>query len=138
VATPSVAAAPVVETAPASPPTSPQPAVRVEAPPQVRAAPPPPAEPPLLEEGPPAAPPVAVATLRRAPPPPRVSVLRTVWHPLPERRTARVSIEGRGAPLELREGDAVGELVVSRIEPAGVVFEQGGREWRERVAPRGR
>jgi hypothetical protein len=45
---------------------------------------------------------------------------------------AVVSLPG-GAPLTLREGDAIGELVVLRIEPAGVVFLHKGREVSRRV-----
>ncbi len=58
---------------------------------------------------------------------------RTTWHPTPERRAARVVVEGFADPLELREGDAVGVLVVSEIQPSGVVFLHGGTKLRRKV-----
>jgi len=57
----------------------------------------------------------------------------TRWHPASEKRSARVRVQGRKDPLELREGDAVGVLVVSEIQPSGVVFLYGGREIRRGV-----
>jgi hypothetical protein len=38
-----------------------------------------------------------------------------------------------GGVEEIQEGDAVGPLVVSKIEPSGVVFEHEGIEIRRRV-----
>jgi len=64
---------------------------------------------------------------------PELTVAGTVWHPDPGRRTARVELAGRGEPLTLREGDAVGSLVVKGIEPSGVVFRMGEVEVRRRV-----
>jgi hypothetical protein len=66
--------------------------------------------------------PARVATLR----PPEVMVKKTFWHPMPERRVAEVEVEGRKGVLELHEGDAVGTLVISEIQPSGVVFLHGG------------
>jgi len=84
----------------------------------------------------PAAPPVAAAP--RAEPraglaPPAVEVLRTTWHPHPERRVARIRVAGFAAPVEVREGDAVSTLVVKTIEPSGVLFLHGGEELRRSI-----
>jgi len=64
---------------------------------------------------------------------PELTVAGTVWHPDPGRRTAEIELAGRGEPLTLREGDAVGSLVVKAIEPSGVVFRMGEVEVRRRV-----
>jgi hypothetical protein len=69
-----------------------------------------------------------------APPaPPRLLVTGTEWHPDAARRVAHVQLEGRDGALALREGDAVGSLVVREIEPSGVVFRLGDVELRRRV-----
>ncbi|MEE8476228.1 MAG: hypothetical protein V3T01_12780 [Myxococcota bacterium] len=75
---------------------------------------------------------VALSKLARAPIP-AVFVARTVWHPRSERRIAEVNVEGRVDLLLLREGDAVGPLVVSQIDPSGVVFLHDQIEVRRRV-----
>jgi hypothetical protein len=62
-----------------------------------------------------------------------VTVKKTIWHPTPERRVARVEVEGRKGSLELHEGDAVGTLVVSEIQPSGVVFLHGGEKLHRKV-----
>jgi hypothetical protein len=80
-------------------------------------------------------PPVVPARLRRAPLP-EIFVARTVWHPVAERRVAEVEVRGRPEPLRLREGDAVGPLVVGKIEPSGVVFLHEQVELRRRVGAR--
>lgn len=64
---------------------------------------------------------------------PDVSVIRTAWHPQVDRRSARVRLESSGEVLELREGDALGSLVVQEITPSAVLFETGGVEIRRRV-----
>jgi hypothetical protein len=64
---------------------------------------------------------------------PAFVIERTVWHPREERRRALLRLGGRKEALELREGDAVGTLVVVRIEPSGVVFLEAGREVRRKV-----
>ena len=64
---------------------------------------------------------------------PQVSVMQTVWHPQTSQRTAQVAVENFDEPLSLREGDAVGSLVVKRIEPSAVVFLHGSVEIRQRV-----
>ena len=104
----------------------------------------------------PAAPPDATAARREAPaagsarsrPPseapsrlvrafvPSVLVVRTMWHPAAERRVAEIEVEGRPEPLLLHEGDVVGPLVVSEIEPSGVVFLHDEVELRRRVGIR--
>jgi hypothetical protein len=104
----------------------------------------------------PAAPPDVTAARREAPPaesgssrPPQaapsklvrtfvpgVLVVRTMWHPAAERRAAEIEVEGRPEPLLLHEGDVVGPLVVSEIEPSGVVFLHDEVELRRRVGIR--
>lgn len=102
---------------------------RAAAPPSAVAAAPPAASPPARAPAPaPAKPDVAVV-----PAPPDVVVRGTVWHPQAERRRATVEVEGHREPLELREGDAVGALVVAKIEPSGVVFLHGGATLRRAV-----
>ena len=83
-----------------------------------------------------AAPPVAAAPRaepRSVPAAPVVEVLRTTWHPHPERRVARIRVGGFAAPVEVREGDAVSTLVVKTIEPSGVLFLHGGEELRRGI-----
>ncbi len=65
-----------------------------------------------------------------------VSVLRTIWHPKPERRTALVETRDDYEPFEVREGESVGSLTVVRIEPSGVIFERDGQELRQKVGGR--
>jgi hypothetical protein len=62
-----------------------------------------------------------------------VSVVRTVWHPKSERRTALLAAPGDESPREYREGDRVGALVLLRIEPSGVVFDREGVELRRGI-----
>jgi len=64
---------------------------------------------------------------------PDLRVERTVWHPIAERRVALIEFERSAERLEIREGDAVGPLVVSKIEPSGVVFVHDGVEVRRRI-----
>jgi hypothetical protein len=80
----------------------------------------------------------APAVARTAGPPsaPGIEVLRTTWHPRPERRVARVRLAGRPAPLDVHEGDAVSTLVVKTIEPSGVLFLHGSQELRRGVGER--
>lgn len=68
-------------------------------------------------------------------PVPSVVVMRTIWHPRPERRRAELSVEEGGATrtLELREGDFVGPLKLSEIGPLGVTFVHEGVEIQHRV-----
>jgi hypothetical protein len=67
---------------------------------------------------------------------PGLVVERTLWHPDSARRLAVLQVEGRDAAVELREGDAVGDLVVQQIDPSGVLFLHRGIEIRRRVGAR--
>jgi hypothetical protein len=67
---------------------------------------------------------------------PSVVVQRTIWHPDSSQRTAEVRLKGEPTPLTLREGDAVGTLVVLRIEPSGVVFLNDRVEIHQRIGVR--
>jgi hypothetical protein len=106
-----------VQLASAAPAAKPPPAPRAESPPR-------PAPPAAKSE-----PPVRSSV-------PTVYVERTIWHPMAERRVAVVALEGNGETLELHEGDAVGTLVVGKIEPSGVYFVHDGVEVRRRVGAR--
>ena len=64
---------------------------------------------------------------------PGLRVESTVWHPIAERRVALIEFEQSAERREIREGDAVGPLVVSKIEPSGVVFIHEGVEVRRRI-----
>jgi len=64
---------------------------------------------------------------------PDLTVLRTAWHPTPERRTAKVRLEASKEVLNLHEGDAVGGLVVQEISPSSILFQSGDVEIRRRV-----
>jgi hypothetical protein len=64
---------------------------------------------------------------------PDLRVERTVWHPIAERRVALIEFERSAERREIREGDAVGPLIVSKIEPSGVVFVHDGVEVRRRI-----
>lgn len=63
-----------------------------------------------------------------------MNVVRTAWHPMPDKRSARIQVgDSDAAPLELREGDAVGGLVILEITPSAVLFQAGDVEVRRRV-----
>jgi hypothetical protein len=64
---------------------------------------------------------------------PGLRVEGTVWHPIAERRVATIEFERNAERREIHEGDAVGPLVVSEIEPSGVVFVHDGVEIRRRI-----
>lgn len=66
-------------------------------------------------------------------PMPEVVVTRTLWHPLSERRSAVVQVEGETDVRQMSEGDSVGGLVLLRIEPSGVVFAHDGVQIQRRV-----
>jgi hypothetical protein len=57
---------------------------------------------------------------------PDLRVRRTVWHPDASRRLAVVELVDEAQTLELREGDAVGPLVIDTIKPTGVQFAHDG------------
>jgi hypothetical protein len=67
-----------------------------------------------------------------APPVPQiaVSVEKTQWHPLADRRIAWVRVPGDPQALRVVEGDVVDGLLISAIEPSGVVFERDGEKIR--------
>ena len=64
---------------------------------------------------------------------PDVVVVRTSWHPTPDRRTARIRVVASEEVLTLRQGDAIGGLVVLEITPSSVLFEAGKVEIRRKV-----
>ncbi len=64
---------------------------------------------------------------------PDVSVIRTSWHPQAARRSARIRLQASEEILNLKEGDAVGGLVVKEISPSSVLFAAGEIEIRRRV-----
>jgi hypothetical protein len=68
---------------------------------------------------------------------PDLTILRTAWHPDPDRRSAKIRLESTNEILNLREGDAVGGLVVQGISPSAVVFKAGEVEIRRRVGQAG-
>ncbi len=92
-------------------------------------------KPPAVSAPPPPRP-APVETPVVIPPPPDIAVLKTAWHPDATRRSARIEVEGFPESVELREGDAVGTLVVVSIEPSAVVFLHGGEELRRQVGAR--
>lgn len=68
---------------------------------------------------------------------PDLTVLRTAWHPDANRRSARIRLEASDEILTLREGDAVGGLVIQKISPSTVLFKAGDVEIRRRVGQPG-
>jgi hypothetical protein len=70
-----------------------------------------------------------------------VQVVRTRWHPQADKRSAKVrlaSTDGEAeAPRDLREGDAIGGLVIKEITPSAVLFTTGDVEIRRRVGEGG-
>ena len=62
-----------------------------------------------------------------------VTVVRTAWHPKPERRSAKVRIAETNELVTAREGDTVAGLVLREITPSAVVFSAGDVEIRRRV-----
>ena len=64
---------------------------------------------------------------------PEVVVTRTLWHPLSDRRSATVRVNGEEGSRQLVEGDSVGGLVLLKIEPSGVVFAHDGVQIQRRV-----
>ena len=68
---------------------------------------------------------------------PDVTVLRTAWHPSPDRRSAKLRMIKTNEVLTLKEGDAVGGLVIQKISPSAVLFRSGEIEIRLRVGQPG-
>lgn len=121
---------PVARVAKASPPPAPTPVSKPTQPSAEPAAASPPAPAPAVAAAAPAptapaAPPIARALV------PEVRVEQTRWHPDAARRSALVEVDG--GSREVHQGDAVGPLVVSTIEPSGVVFTHDGVELRRRI-----
>jgi hypothetical protein len=59
---------------------------------------------------------------------PTLSVEKTIWHPDADRRVAVVKLIDAKEILRLKEGDAVGTLVVKVIKPGSVLFSHDGIE----------
>jgi hypothetical protein len=68
---------------------------------------------------------------------PDVTVLRTAWHPSPDRRSAKIRLLATKETMTLKEGDAVGGLVIQEISPSAVLFRSGEVEIRLRVGQLG-
>jgi len=64
---------------------------------------------------------------------PSLSIEKTIWHPDTERRIVILKVEDVEKVLRLKEGDAIGPLVVESIEPGSVVFNHDGIEIRYNV-----
>ena len=103
---------------------TPPPSAVAEAAPSIAPASPPRATP---SESPP--PTKAVQVVARAP---DFVVLKTIWHPSAERRSARLEFENGGTAREVREGQWVEGFEVREIRLSGVVLEKEGvrREYR--------
>ncbi len=68
---------------------------------------------------------------------PAVELLEIAWEPAEAERIAVVAVAGADEPRQLHEGDALGPLVLERIERFGVVFRHGDEEI-HRVLTQGR
>jgi len=68
---------------------------------------------------------------------PDVTVVHTAWHPRPDRRSAKIRLLKTNETLSLKEGDAVGGLVIREISPSAVLFLSGEIEVRLRVGQPG-
>ncbi|MEZ4279989.1 MAG: hypothetical protein R3F21_10300 [Myxococcota bacterium] len=64
---------------------------------------------------------------------PEVYVVRTAWHPKPERRSAKVRVAASSELISAHEGDTVAGLVIREITPSAVVFSAGSVEIRRRI-----
>ena len=64
---------------------------------------------------------------------PVFSVEKTIWHPDADRRVAVVKLADAEEILRLKEGDAVGPLVVKTINPGSVLFDHDDIEIRYNV-----
>jgi hypothetical protein len=65
--------------------------------------------------------------------PSQIRVEKTLWHPEAGRRVAVVTLPDHEGSLRVREGEVVGEVLVSKIEPSGVVFSGDQGEVRRAV-----
>jgi hypothetical protein len=59
---------------------------------------------------------------------PTFAIEKTQWHPLADRRVAWLRVPGESESRRVVEGDVVEGLLVSKIEPSGVVFERDGKK----------
>jgi hypothetical protein len=59
---------------------------------------------------------------------PGLSVEKTIWHPDADRRVAVVKLIDDEGVLRLKEGDAIGPLVIKTINPDSVLFNHDGIE----------
>jgi hypothetical protein len=64
---------------------------------------------------------------------PAFRVEKTIWHPDANRRVAVVKMIDAEEVLRLKEGDAVGPLVVKAISPGSVLFDHDEIEVRYNV-----
>ena len=118
----------------------PQP-VRALAPPVVAKAPvalptPPAAPEPPVRSTPAAPPPVVVGPAKVSKRSPPMTVLKTIWHPRPERRVARLEVKEGDGVLEVREGDQIEGFEVQEIRLSGVVLVRDGVISERRVGSR--
>jgi len=68
---------------------------------------------------------------------PDLTITRISWHPRADRRSAKIRLKETEEVLTLREGDAVGGLVIQEISPSAVVFKSGEVEIHRRVGQPG-
>jgi hypothetical protein len=64
---------------------------------------------------------------------PELSIEKTIWHPDADRRVAIVKLIDAEEVLHLKEGDAIGPLVVKTINPGSVLFNHDSIEIRYNV-----
>ena len=101
------------------------------------ALPTPPAAPePTVRSTPAASPPVAVGPAKVSKRSPPMTVLKTIWHPRPERRVARLEVKEGDEVLEVREGDQIEGFEVQEIRLSGVVLVRDGVISERRVGSR--
>jgi hypothetical protein len=72
---------------------------------------------------------VALAVDRAA----EVSIVRTIWHPSPDRRIAHLRIAGESTNREVHEGDLVEGYEIDEIKLTGVVLVREGVTFERRV-----
>ena len=55
---------------------------------------------------------------------PELSLELVSWHPLPERRSARIRLDGT-RPIDAREGDIIAGVAIERIDPGAIQVRMG-------------
>jgi hypothetical protein len=65
----------------------------------------------------------------------KFSVVRTVWHPTPEKRIAQIADE-EGRRIEVHEGDLYEGMIVEEIQLSSVLFRSGDVTFSRRVSAR--